>query len=153
MTETCYEDNRDFDGPSYQTAPLTQYSAQNQRLAEDLYARINSSARTKKYKGSYSIFSDSSNDTAAKIVIYEDGKGRVNRALHLRPGVYALIRANGTAGKRNTASLSAAGLLTSFPSSDTIGVAPAHRERFRYLRVDDANLNYCVEMIRICASA
>lgn len=137
---------------SYQTVPLSAYSEQNQRAARQLCEMIaRSGARTKRYKGSYSVFGISSQETVAKIVIYEDGKGKLNGDLHLLPGVYALIRANGTSGEQNRAMLAANDLIAALPSSDTIGVAPAHGERFHYLRTDDTNVNRCLEMLRICA--
>ena len=139
---------------SYQTAPLSAYSGENQRAAEDLYGKIAQlGARTKRYKGSYSVFDRSSPETIAKIVIYEEGKGKTNGGLHLRHGIYVLIRANGTAGERNRATLAANNLLAALPSSDTIGVAPAHGERFHYLRVEDTNINRCIELLRVCARA
>jgi hypothetical protein len=139
---------------SYQTAPLSAYSGENQRFAAELCETIGAlGARTIRYKGSYSVFRRSSLETIAKIVIYEDGKGKSNGALHLRPGVYGLIRANGTAGEQNRVNLAARGLLTALPNSDTIGVAPAHGERFHYLRVDETNIQQCLEMFRACASA
>ena len=140
------------DRHSYQTAPLSAYSAENQRAAAEFYDKIaRLGARTKRYKGSYSILGLSSQETVAKVVIYEEGKGKVNGELTLRPGVYALIRANGTAGERNRATLAANGLLAALSSSDTIGVAPAHGERFHYLRADDTNVNQCLELLSVCA--
>lgn len=139
------------DRHSYQTAPLSAYSAENQRAAGEFYDKIAVGARTKQFKGSYSIFGISSKETVAKVVIYEGGKGKVNGEWHPRPGVYALIRANGTAGEQNRAALAANGLLAALPSSDTIGVAPKHTERFYYLRVDDTNVNHCLELLRVCA--
>lgn len=140
------------DRHSYQTAPLSAYSGENQRAAEDLYEQIAQlGARTKRYKGSYSIFGISLQETVAKIVIYEDGKGKTNGGLHLRHGIYVLIRANGTAGERNRATLAEHGLLATLPSSDTVGVAPAHGERFHYLRVDDSNVKQCLDLLRVCA--
>jgi hypothetical protein len=140
------------DRHSYQTAPLSAYSAENQRAAAEFHDKIAElGARTKRYKGSYSVFGISSQETVAKVVIYEDGKGKVNGGLHLRPGVYALIRANGTAGERNRATLAANGLLATLPSFNTIGVAPAHGERFHYLRADATNINQCLELLSVCA--
>jgi hypothetical protein len=137
---------------SYQTVPLSTYSEENQRVAAEFFHMIiRLGARTRRHKGSYSVFGRSSQETVAKIVIYEDGKGKLNGALSLRPGVYALIRANGTAGEQNRATLAAKGLLAALPTSDTIGVAPAHAERFHYLRADDTNVNQCLEMFRVCA--
>jgi hypothetical protein len=147
INNMCSEDRH-----SYQTAPLSAYSGENQRAAKDLYEKVAQlGARTKRYKGSYSIFGISLPETVAKIVIYEDGKGKTNGGLHLRHGIYVLIRANGTAGERNRATLAEHGLLATLPSSDTIGVAPAHGERFHYIRVDDTHVNQCLDLLRVCA--
>jgi hypothetical protein len=152
MTNFNDEDLSSENRNSYQTAPLSAYSAENQRSAVELYdktARLG--ARAKPYKGSYSFFGTASQETVAKIIIYEEGKGKVNGKSHLRTGVYALIRANGRVGERNRAAVAANGLLAALLSSDTIGVAPAHGERFHYLRVDDSNLNQCIELLDVIA--
>lgn len=148
------EEDLDLSGPSYQTAPLSEYGAQHQQIAEDLFVRIsNWGLRTVKYKGSYSIYMAPSHETAAKIIIFEEGKGRLCGGSHFQAGVYLLVRANGPAGERNTAALAAQSRLTAFPSSDTIGIAPAHRERFRYLRVDDTTIDSCLELLLVCTSS
>jgi hypothetical protein len=140
------------DRHSYQTAPLSAYSEENQRTAEVLYEKIaRLGARSRRHKGSFSFFGPSSPETVAKIVIYEDGKGKLNGGLNLRHGTYLLIRANGTAGEQNRAALAENGLLATLPSSDTVGVAPAHGERFHYLRIDETNANQCLELLRVCA--
>jgi hypothetical protein len=147
-------DNLPVDSHSYQTVPLSLYSGGNQQTAKDLYVKITQlGARTRRYKGSYSIFGIALPETVAKIVIYEDGKGKTNGGLHLRHGVYVLIRANGTVGERNRATLSENGLLVTLLSSETIGIAPAHGERFHYLRVDETNVYQCLELLRVCALA
>jgi hypothetical protein len=140
------------DRRSYQTAPLVAYSAEHRQVAEEFCNKIaRLGARTKRYKGSYSIFGMWSQETAAKVVICEDGKGKANGGLHLRPGVYALVRANGATGERNRATLAANGLLTVLSGNGTIGVAPKHEERFHYMRVDDTNQDQCLELLRACA--
>lgn len=143
-----FNQNRD----SYQTAPLSTYSAENQRFAAEFYDKVTQlGVGSKRYKGSYSIFGISSSETIAKVVICEEGKGKVNGKWHVRPGVYVLIRANGGLGERNRSILATNGLLAVLPSSNTIGVAPAHGERFSYLRIDDTNLKQCLELLRVIA--
>jgi len=107
--------------------------------------------QAKRYKGSYSIFARHSQETTAKVVIYEQGKGKANGGLHLRHDVYALIRANGPIGDRNRRILAANGLLTVLSGGGTIGVAPKHQERFYFMRVDDANWDQCLELLRAIA--
>jgi len=150
--ENPTRDVRFEDRRSYQTAPLAAYTAKHRQVAEDLYNKIAQlGARTKRYKGSYSISGKLSQETAAKVVICEEGKGKANGGLDLLSGVYALVRANGVAGERNSAMLAENGLLTALSADGTIGVAPRHEERFRYIRVDDTNQNQCLELLRVCA--
>jgi hypothetical protein len=66
---------------SYQTAPLIKYNSNLQRRAADLFQRIAHRVgvgRAKQYKGSFSIFATTSQATAAKVVIHEAGKGKMN---------------------------------------------------------------------------
>jgi hypothetical protein len=75
--ENPIRDVRSEDRRSYQTAPLAPYTAKHRQVAEELYRKIAQlGARTKRYKGSYSIFGKSSQETAAKVVICEEGKGK-----------------------------------------------------------------------------
>jgi hypothetical protein len=107
---------------SYQTAPLVDYSIALRQRAAELFRRIKErlGAKAKEYKGSFSVFAASSNVTAAKIVIYEAGKGKMNGTDQLLgDGVYLLIRVENGRGGR------------------TIGVAPKHHERFAYFRLTD----------------
>jgi hypothetical protein len=105
---------------SYQTAPLTSYGKQHQDFAEKLYNALSPRLGlqlSKKYKGSYSFFLKEAGPTSAKIIIYEDGKGKTNGEWPIyRDGVYLLLRCD-----RN--------------EKGTIGVAPKHSERFRFIPV------------------
>jgi hypothetical protein len=59
-------------GPSYQTAPLRDYSPDHQRLALELYDAARQQIRsggTSDYKGSYSIFDGEGHTTTGKIII------------------------------------------------------------------------------------
>ena len=106
--------------PSYQTAPLSDYQPQYQRLAESLFATIKGrvpSAKAVKYKGSYS-FIRKDGKTMAKIIIIEANRGRKNRDFAVEDdGVYLLKRCD-------------------YAGSETLGVAPKHDERFTYSKVD-----------------
>ena len=56
---------------------------------------------------------------AAKVLIYESGKGKLNGGQPgLADGVYVLVRVHGSTGR-------------------TLGVAPAHHERFAFFRLHD----------------
>jgi hypothetical protein len=109
--------------PSYQTAPLTDYSSVLRNRASDLFQQVSQrvgTGRARRYKGSFSIIEDTGQATAAKIMLYEDGKGKINGDdPGLSDGVSLLIRAWGRAKSRTR----------------TIGVAPKHSERFAYFRL------------------
>jgi hypothetical protein len=125
---------------SYQTAPLLDYAVALRERAAELFRLV--SERTgptgsREYKGSFSIFAQSSDATAAKIVVYEEGKGKINGTDPLlEDGVYVLIRVPSNASGR------------------TIGVAPKHDERFAYFRLaPDQNLDRMADFIATCARA
>ena len=127
-------------GMSYQTAPLVQYHSVLRQRASELFRRVGDligRSRVKEYKGSFSIFAASTDATAAKIVIYEAGKGKINGPdITLADGVYILVRASGT------------------PTTLTIGIAPKSDERFAYFRlIPEQNLNEMAAFIAACAGA
>ena len=125
---------------SYQTAPLLDYTTALRERAADLFRRVSQRtgpAGSREYKGSYSIFAQSSDATAAKIVLYEEGKGKINGTdPMLEDGIYVLIRVpSNTAGQ-------------------TIGVAPKHDERFAYFRLaPEQHLDQMADFIAACARA
>jgi hypothetical protein len=128
-----------FTEASYQTVPLVEYSPALRERATALFQLVTGrvgAARTKEYKGSFSVLAASSEATAAKIMIYESAKGKINgRDLRLADGVYVLIRVHGSA-------------------HCTIGVAPMHHERFAYFRLlDGQGLEEMADFIAACAGA
>ena len=128
-----------FTETSYQTAPLADYSPTLRGRATDLFRRIEkrAPAKAREHRGSFSLLATSSDATAAKIVIYEVGKGKMNgHDPQLADGVYVLIRVpTATVGR-------------------TIGVAPNHHERFAYFRLsDDQPLDEIADFIVACAAA
>ena len=126
-----------FTETSYQTAPLADYIPELRERAAALFrlvaARVGG-AGAKEFKGSFSVLAASSDATAAKIVIYESGKGKINgHDPQLADGIYVLIRVYGTAGR-------------------TIGIAPMHHERFAYFRLsDDQDLEEMADFIAASA--
>jgi hypothetical protein len=128
-----------FPEASYQTAPLAQYSPALLHRATALFELVTErvgAPRAKEHKGSFSVLAVSSEATAAKIMIYESAKGKINgRDLQLADGVYVLIRVHGSA-------------------RCTIGVAPMHHERFAYFRLlDGQGLDEIADFIAACAGA
>jgi hypothetical protein len=91
----------------------------------------------------------------AKIIIYESRKGKPNGNWpDLQEGVYALMRANDEIGDRIRGELLPPRLpaeLEHATRERTIGVAPAHSERFAYGRVTGDNLELAARYITICA--
>jgi hypothetical protein len=66
---------------SYQTAPLTDYSEDLRNRANVLFQLVEkrlAPSRVREYKGSFSVLEHSTDAPAAKIVIYEFGKGSIN---------------------------------------------------------------------------
>jgi hypothetical protein len=109
-----------FTETSYQTEPLEEYSPGLRERAAALFRLVEARARGRAriHKGSFSVLASSSEATAAKIVVYEAGKGKVNGPdPQLADGIYVLIRVSADGVGR------------------TLGVAPNHHERFAYFRL------------------
>ena len=128
-----------FTETSYQTVPLTEYSQALRDRATALFHLVTErvgAARAKEHKGSFSVLAATSEATAAKIMIYERAKGKINgHDPQLTDGIYVLIRVHGTA-------------------RCTIGVAPMHHERFAYFRLSDSqDLEEMADFIAACAGA
>jgi hypothetical protein len=147
-----------YGNASYQTAPLQEYSQEFQALARRMFQRVGEIVgrqQPKEYRGSYSILASSSSATVAKIIIYESGKGKTNGNWpDLQEGVYALIRANDEIGDKIWGELLPPRLpleLEHTTRERTIGVAPAHSEKFVYVRVTDDNLELVARYLTICA--
>ena len=143
---------------SYQTVPLEEYAQEFQGLAHRLFQRVSdiiSARQPKPFPGSYSFFATTSSATAAKVIIYEDGKGKTNGDWpDLRDGVYGLIRANDQIGDRIWNELLPPQLPAELDRANrntTIGVAPSHTEQFAYVRVTEENLEAIARYLAICA--
>jgi hypothetical protein len=129
-----------FTESSYQTAPLAEYRAELRDRAAELFRLVadrTGPSRAKEHRGSFSVIAASSDATAAKIVIYEAGRGKMNGPeLALIDGIYILIRLNGNVTGR------------------TLGVAPMHHERFAYFRLAETqDLEETADFLAACAGA
>ena len=146
-------------GPSYQTAPLSEYSSVLRIRAEELFEIVSQQIgrMSKRYKGSFSIFSNSSNETAAKIVIYQRGLGRENGNWPpLADGIYVLVRCNGGAGRAiwNGDLLRSSGYHERLDPERTLGIAPKHHERFAYFRLEaEDEIRAIADLLVVFASA
>lgn len=123
---------------SYQTAPLLDYRDDLRDRATALFDLVQlrlGPSRTREYKGSFSVLAEPSLATAAKIVIYESGKGSINGLDPLlADGVYVWVRVPGS------------------PIGRTLAVAPHHDERFAYFRLADSqSLEEMADFIAACA--
>jgi hypothetical protein len=123
---------------SYHTAPLIDYREDLRERAGLLFGLVQQRlgpSRVREYKGSFSVLQEPSLATAAKIVIYESGKGSISGPdPELADGVYVWVR------------------VPSGPTGRTIGVAPHHSERFAFFRLMDAqNLEEMADFIAACA--
>lgn len=118
---------------SYQTAPLTDYRSEHRNLAERIFRAAAAQLRpalVHSYKGSYSFFGDHRKETVAKIIIFEQGVGRVHHDWPIeRDGVYVLLRVHGETDK------------------PTVGIAPRHAERFTYQCIGAADADAVVQKI------
>jgi hypothetical protein len=128
-----------FTETSYQTAPLADYSPVFRDRAAALFRLLSERvgpARAKQHTGSYSVVAASSDATAAKVLVYESGKGKMNGDdPQLADGVYVLLRVHGTTGR-------------------TLGVAPAHHERFAYFQLQETHpLDEIADFIAACVKA
>jgi hypothetical protein len=144
--------NRQLDDPSYQTAPLSEYSPILRTLAARLFDMVRQRigvAKTIEYDGSLSVLNKS--QTVAKIIIFEEGKGKMNgRWPSVFPdGVYVLIRTSGnTAARLWDLHRGKLHELMGLDISDTMGVAPNHDTRFAYARLtDDHDLRKVADLI------
>ena len=108
---------------SYQTAPLREYREDLQHRAIALFGLVKDRigpSRVREHKGSFSILQEPGLPTAAKILIYEAGKGSMSGPdLSLADGIYIWVRVHGGATGR------------------TLSVAPHRDERFAYFRLLD----------------
>lgn len=125
---------------SYQTARLIEYPTEFQRIARQIAeaVRLRVGDKLKEYDGSYSVVPSSSQETAAKIIIYDPHLGRENHPpLPLRhPGIYILLRHNGEIGPRIWRQMHLSPNLFERCNLDLdVGVAPKHEERFRFFPV------------------
>jgi hypothetical protein len=88
--------------PSYQTDRLERYEPTFVQVAEDIFDRVCRqipSKHVERHKGSFSVYGQIANDTAAKIVIWDPEIGRSSRDWPwMRDGVYVWVRANGPVG-------------------------------------------------------
>jgi hypothetical protein len=133
----------DLTDPSYQTVPLAEYSPRFRTLAFTLFDMVRQRAGTGKaieYDGSFSVLAKSNSQTIAKIIIFEEGKGKLNGkwAHHFPGGVYILVRTSGTLATHIwSIHRDRLRTLRGLDPSDTIGIAPNHGTRFAYERVTD----------------
>jgi hypothetical protein len=130
----------DLIDPSYQTVPLAEYSPRFRTLASTLFDMVRhrtGAGNAIKYDGSFSLLAKSNSQTIAKIIVFEEGRGKVNGKWphHFPDGVYVLVRASGTVATRVwNIHRDQLRTLPGLDRSETIGIAPNHGTRFAYVR-------------------
>jgi hypothetical protein len=145
--------------PSYQTVSLTKYDGALRERAEEVFGSVSEQLglKAKRYKGSFSVFSKLSNETVAKIVIYQHGLGRENGEWpSLSDGVYVLVRRNGGAWRATWEGnlLRSSALYERLNPERTLGIAPKHAERFAYFRLEPQDeIQSVADLLMIFASA
>ncbi len=131
--------------PSYQTARLREYSAGFRSVAERIFSLTREKvpdSQTVEWPGSFSILATTTQETAAKIIVYENGQGKMNGTWpRLDDGVYVLVRVNGQVGEHIWQNMSSNNsnpfykLCRRMSQDLTLGIAPKHHERFAYFPV------------------
>lgn len=126
----------------YQTAPLVDYYEEFQTLAGNLFSLVQAglpSGKVKHYKGSYSVFFKRSNETAAKIIIFQEGIGKpIRNWSPTGEGVFVLLRADTRAAQEVRSGDQYRGFeqfLSRINWNVTMGIAPSHEERFHFFQV------------------
>jgi hypothetical protein len=128
---------------SYKTDKLREYSTSFCQVAEQIFrlaSRQVGTQRTVQHEGSYSITATTTDETVAKILIFEPDRGRRfgNWPL-MNPGVYVLIRVNGRAGQTiwsDSIRHEFERFFARMPSNnEDVAVAPNYDERFMFFPV------------------
>jgi hypothetical protein len=128
-------DSRD---PSYQTAPMEEYSPRFRVLATNLFDMVQRRvglAKAVSYDGSFSLLLKASSQTIAKIIVFEAGRARSTATGHR-----TLQTASISLFARATAQTIALGIASGVNSkvswdctvTRTIGIAPKHAAQFAY---------------------
>ena len=152
--------------PCYQTADITRYSRHlfDQATALFQLVRENISASFAGHhciecKGSFSIRATSTNETSAKIVIYQI---EVGRGLRDDPdwsdGVYVWVRANSRSGQAfkraaQDPNFTHRWVLNRFIPDRAVCVAPNRNEHFYYFRVNsDDDREQIARLLAFCSA-
>jgi hypothetical protein len=141
---------------SYQAAPLSEYDPRFQQKAANLFKKLQArlgKGMGRTYKCSYSIFGSVDRHTVVKIIIFEAERGKVGgHPLSMADGVYALVRADGSAGKRIWAKR--LDFQNRISREETIGIAPHYSERFAFFGISEQDdEGTVVDFIEQCVKA
>ncbi len=128
--------------PWYRTAKLAEYYDGFQQVAREVCELVRQEVgarQVKRREGNYSIIATSTQETVAKIIIYQADRGNLVGSHALtNDGVYILIRENGQAAHNIWDDVLPQELPWFFRRmrrDHTVAVAPNYQERFTYFPV------------------
>jgi hypothetical protein len=144
---------------AYKTGILADYQRAYLDIAEDIFARLSGRvpwSQLKRHKGSFTIVAANSQETAAKIVIYDLEVGRDMGLPRLWDGVYILIRANDSPSVRiwNNVAYQMPQFFGRMDRAQPIAVAPKYDAKFTHFPVmAGSDLNEIVSLLVECSQA
>lgn len=152
--------------PCYQTADIREYQREIGHEARNLFQLIherllseNAQSHCVARKGSFSIIATSTNETAAKIVMYQTGVGHwLGADPGWDPGVYVWVRANDGSGRQfevaaRDANFAHRWVLTRFETNRAVSVAPNPNKHFYYFRMSaEDDRSRIAQLLAFCAT-
>jgi len=158
--------NYNFPVPCYQTEEITSYSSQLLRESMALFqlARVrvppdSAGVHCIQCKGSFSIKATNTDETSAKMVMYQRGVGRWLRDDPVwSDGVYIWVRTNGHCGEgfemaARDPKFNHRWVLRRFIPNLAVSVAPNPNEHFYYFKMEaDDNRTQIAELLAFCST-
>jgi hypothetical protein len=127
--------------PSYQAKPLVEYEQAYLAVAQDIFGRVSREVPVRQLserKGSFTIRATSSDEAAAKIVVYDPEIGKQRGLPFMRDGVYIWIRENNGPGAHiwgDVMPLEMPWFFRRMERQSTIAIAPNYDAKFTYFPV------------------
>jgi len=126
---------------NYQTRPLVEYENRYLEIAQQIMRVVNRRiplSQVKEYKGSFSILGSSSQETVAKIVIFNPLHWKTDAEPFMREGVNIWVRCNGKAGAAvwdDIMPVEMPWIFRQMRRKQTMSVAPHYDAQFAYFPV------------------
>ena len=152
--------------PCYQTGVIERYQSDFIREASRLFELTREQVfpehvdhHCRVYEGSFSIIATSTDETAAKIVMYQEGIGRwLGNDPDWNRGVYVWVRANDNSGRAfeiaaQDHNFAHGWVLTRFEQNRAVSVAPNPSEHFYYFRMGaEDDRSRIAQLLAFCAT-